>query len=104
MSLRVNKPNNSEHITKLIIKFETYESALSAQLHELPKTKLELDNQLKINGDFQILANKQENLLERLKLDLSKKTLLLKDYEKIIAQSTETIENQLMQIANQSKG
>jgi hypothetical protein len=51
-----------------------------------------------------VLANKQENLLERLKIDLGKKTALLKDYEKIIAQNTETIENQLAQIANQSKG
>ena len=58
MSLRVNKPNNSEHIAKLITKFETYEAALSAQLNELPKAKLELENQQKINSDFQILANK----------------------------------------------
>ena len=58
MSLRVNKPNNSEHIAKLITKFETYEAALSAQLNELPKAKLELENQQKINSDFQVLANK----------------------------------------------
>lgn len=55
---------------------------------------------MSVSTDLQVLCDKQEALLSRLKLDLTKKQQTIVHYEKLIAKHEATIENQMMQISN----
>lgn len=65
--------------------------------------KLEIERQATINTDLQTLCNKQENLLTRLKDDLTKKQQLISQYEKTICKHEAHMETQMLQMSNQIK-